>query len=147
MNNDQVKEKIKDIFASHQLVVISTLDSENNKPESALIAFAEKDDFSLFFGTSNLSRKYANLQKNNKVSFVIGWDKEVGSVQYEGIARELTDEEAVHCSELMALKNKQTEKYVVRSDQRYFHVTPTWIRLIDSSVETSGKYELSFAKN
>lgn len=144
MNEDQVKAKIKDIFKNHQLTVISTVDDENNKPESAVIAFAEKEDLSLIFGTSNQTRKYKNIQKNQKVSFVIGWSSETGSVQYEGVAKELSDEEAMKHGELMVLKNKQTEKFIIRENQRYFLVTPKWIRLLDTSLATGGNYELSF---
>jgi nitroimidazol reductase NimA-like FMN-containing flavoprotein (pyridoxamine 5'-phosphate oxidase superfamily) len=144
MDDAQVKEKIKNLFESHQLTVISTIDSENDKPESAVVAFAEKEDLSLIFGTSNQTRKYKNLQKNKNVSFVIGWSSETGSVQYEGVARELSDDEAVQHGGLMVLKNRQTEEFVIREDQRYFLVIPKWIRYVDTSLETGGDYELNF---
>ena len=144
MNESQIKQKIQDLLKGQQLGVISTIDAENSKPESALVAFAEKDDLGLIFGTSNLTRKYKNLQKNNRVSFVIGWSSETGSVQYEGTARELSDDEALKHGELIVLKNNQAEKFAIQKNQRYFLVTPTWIRLIDTSRETGGNYEVSF---
>lgn len=144
MNDEQVKSKIKDLLNSHQLTVISTIDSGQQKPESAVIAFAEKDDLSLIFGTSNKTRKYKNIQKNKNVSFVIGWSGKTGSVQYEGIAEELSDDQALEHGELMVLKNKQTRKFIIKEDQRYFLVKPTWIRLVDTSAETGGNYEISF---
>lgn len=144
MNESNLKDKIRDLLKSQQLSVISTIDDIDNKPESAVMAFAERDDFSLIFGTSNKTRKYKNLQTNKKVSFVIGWSKETGSVQYEGIARELSDNEAMQYGELLALKGKQTKKFVLRDDQKFFLVSPTWIRLVDTSPETGGIYELTF---
>ena len=144
MNDHQIKQKIKNLLEDHRLGVISTIDSEHDKPESALVAFAEKDDLSLIVGTSDFTRKYKNLQKNNRVSFVIGWSSETGSIQYEGEARELLDDEALKYGELIVLKNNQAEKFAIQKNQRYFLVTPTWIRLVDTSLETGGNYEISF---
>jgi hypothetical protein len=44
----------------------------------------------------------------------------------------------------MVLKNKQTEEFVILENQRYFLVAPKWIRLVDTSIETGGDYEISF---
>jgi nitroimidazol reductase NimA-like FMN-containing flavoprotein (pyridoxamine 5'-phosphate oxidase superfamily) len=144
MNEAQIKEKINNLFKNHKLTIISTIDSENNKPESAVMAFAESEDLGIIFGTSNQTRKYRNLQKNQNISFVIGWSSETGSVQYEGIARELSDNEAMQYGELLVLKNNQSEKFIIRENQKYFLVRPTWVRLVDTSLETGGVYELLF---
>ncbi len=141
MNEAQIREKILKILQNHKLTVISTVD-ENHRPESAVVAFAEDEALGLVFGTSNLSRKYANLRKNPRVSFVIGWSNETGSVQYEGVARELSNEESLEPSQRMAVKNEKAAKFMAREDQRYFQVTPTWLRLVDTSPETNGNYEL-----
>lgn len=142
MNDEEIKSNIREFLKNCQLTVIATVDVENNKPECAVIAFAEKDDLSLVFGTSNKTRKYKNLQKNQNVSFVFGWSSETGTLQYEGIAKELSDKDAIQHGEMMVLKNNQTEKFITREDQRYFLVKPTWIRLVDASLESGGTYEL-----
>ncbi len=144
MNEEQIKEKIRNILKNQQLTVVSTIDTETNKPESAVVAFAEKEDFSLIFGTSNKTRKYKNLQLNQNISFVIGWSAETGSVQYEGVAKELSFDEAQEHGELMVLKNKQIGKFIIKEGQKYFLVKPVWMRLVDTSKETGGMYELSF---
>lgn len=144
MDAEQVRVRALELLKNHQLTVISTVDEVRGAPESAVVAFAERADLSIIFGTSNGSRKYQNLQKNPHVSFVTGWDPRVGSLQYEGIAKELSANEATQYVELMALKNKQTEKFIARKDQRYFLVKPTWLRLIDSTPTSGGKYELIF---
>ena len=143
MNETQIKEKIRALLKSHQFGVIATIDVDNNKPESAVVAFAEKEDFSLIFGTSNKTRKYKNLQKNQNVSFVIGWSHQTGSIQYEGIAQELSDEEAMKQGEFVVLKNKQSNKFILKENQKYFLVTPVWIRFVDTSPDTAGNYEIS----
>lgn len=142
MTDEQIKNRIKEFLKKHQLTVISTIDTDAHKPEAAVIAFAEKEDLSLIFGTSAKSRKYKNIQKNPNVSFVIGWDRE-GTVQYEGMARELSEDEVNKHSELMSLKNKQMEKFRSNPEQRFFLATPNWIRLVDNSPEMQGIYEIA----
>jgi general stress protein 26 len=144
MNNEEIKNKIREFVKSHQLTVISTVDVDNNKPESAVIGFAEKENLDLVFGTSNKSRKYKNLQKNKNVSFVIGWSHDIGTVQYEGVAHELSGVEASENAEFIVNKNTVTKKFLAREDQRYFLVKPTWIRLLDKSKHPDEIHEVSF---
>ena len=144
MNDEHIKVSIKNFLKNNSLTVIATVDEEKNRPECAVIAFAETDKLELIFGTSNTTRKYKNIQKNKNVSFVIGWDGRIGTVQYEGVVRELSDTEAAERSEILFLKNKQSAKFRSMSDQRYFLVTPTWIRLTDNTPGSAGVYEVSF---
>lgn len=135
-------EKILDFIRQQRLAVISTVDIENSKPESACIAFAEKNDLNLIFGTSNTSRKYKNLLSNQNVSFVIGWTDEFGTVQYEGIARELSGGEAIEHGTILADKNENARIFLTKESQRYFLVTPTWIRFVDKSKFPEEKIEI-----
>jgi general stress protein 26 len=132
METKEVKNKILAFLGKHSLTVISTIDVGMEKPESAVIAFAETDTLELIFGTSNMSRKYANIKKNPNVSFVIGWDGAVGTVQYEGVAKELSQEESEKYADIQTAKNPAAKKFTQREDQRYFLVTPTWIRFTDN---------------
>lgn len=129
--DENLKQQILAFLGKHLLTVIATIDISGDKPESAVIAFAELPNLNLIFGTSNQTRKYQNLQKNNRVSFVIGWDSKIGTVQYEGVARELSEQETGDYAKILATKNPASEKFVNREHQRYFIVTPTWIRLLD----------------
>jgi general stress protein 26 len=120
--------KILDFIRSEMLTVISTV-GDNAKPEGAVIAFAETENLELIFGTSNSTRKYANIQKNPNVAFVIGWDADAFiTVQYEGVAKELTSDDAKTYNAIMAAKNPRAKKFGNRADQRYFFVKPTWVR-------------------
>jgi general stress protein 26 len=143
VEKEEIKKKILDFMKAHTLTVIATVDVENNKPEAAVIAFAEKENLDLTFGTSNKSRKYQNLQKNQNVSFVIGWSHEVGTIQYEGIATELEGNEALEHGKMMAFKNGSAEKFLAREDQRYFLVKPTWIRLLDKTKKPDEIFEIT----
>lgn len=136
------KERVLDFMSQHRLTVISTVDSERNRPEAACIAFAEKNDLHLIFGTSNMSRKYKNLQSNPNVSFVIGWSDEIGTIQYEGVATELAGEEAMEHGRVLADKNENARIFLTKESQRYFLVRPTWIRLVDKIKIPEEKLEL-----
>ena len=138
------EQGILDFIKSQRLAVISTVDTEKNKPEAACIAFAEKDNLDLIFGTSNKSRKYKNLLVNQNVSFVIGWTDEFGTVQYEGMATELSGEEAQEHGRILANKNENARMFLTREDQRYFLVHPTWIRFVDKSKKPEEKIEVTF---
>ncbi len=138
------KKRIMDFMEVNMLTVISTVDANINKPESAVIAFAQKDNFELIFGTKNTTRKYKNLQKNPNVSFIIGWDSDTGTVQYEGIAKELSGEESKLHSSILIAKNPRSEKFVHKEDQRYFLVQPTWIRILDMTKNPDETFEINF---
>ena len=140
--SSEQKLKILNFFKSHKLCVVSTIHTNANSPESAVVAFTENEDLEIIFGTSNKSRKYKNIQNNNKVSFVIGWDSETGSIQYEGEAVELSKEDSTQYINKQIIKNASSEKYVEREDQRYFKVSPNWIRFIDNTANPPQTYEI-----
>lgn len=144
MENEEIKRGILDFIKAQRLTVISTIDNERNRPEAACIAFAEKENLDLIFGTRNTSRKYNNLQTNQNVSFVIGWTDEFGTVQYEGVAEELSGEEALKHGRIMADKNENARAFLTRDDQRYFLVKPTWIRWVDKSKKPQVVSEITF---
>ncbi len=82
MSEDLIKKKIFEFLNNNKVAVVSTIHSDEDTPESAVVGFGNNESLELVFGTSNTSRKYKNLQKNPNVSFVIGWSSETGSVQY-----------------------------------------------------------------
>jgi pyridoxine/pyridoxamine 5'-phosphate oxidase len=137
------KEDLLAFIKTKQHAVISTVASDGC-PEAALIGFGETDDFELIFGTYTTSRKYANLKHNNNVAFVIGWDEEAITVQYEGIASELAHEEWEH---YLALYHKKVPSAVVfksHPDQSYWKVTPRFVRYSDFSGEHPAVVEFTF---
>lgn len=140
----ELKDRILNFMRTERLTVISTIDAEGNKPEAACIAFAELDTLELIFGTSNKTRKYKNITTNPNVSFVIGWSDEKGTIQYEGIARELEGEEAIVHGKILADKNENARAFLTNESQRYFLVRPNWIRLVDKAAVPEERLELSF---
>jgi len=123
MTTDFVYNFIK----QHTLAVISTSTREN-PPEAALIGFAVSRELEIVFDTVKTSRKYKNLLQNPKVALVIGWDNET-TVQYEGIATELSgDEEDRYKKIYFSVYPDGRERAVTWPHIVHFKVTPKWIR-------------------
>src|SRR5215469_1118503 len=94
MNPIGSEEELKTALAfarGERLAVLSTV-SPVNEPQAALMGIAVTQDFEIVFDTVKTSRKYPNLRANPMVALVIGCATEV-TVQYEGIAQELGEDE------------------------------------------------------
>lgn len=136
-----IRDAIREFLASQTLGVVSTVNGKGD-PESALVAFSETPELSIVFGTSNMSRKFANITANPHVSFVIATDER--EVQFEGVAHETKDEELNFSRALHLAKNPSSKKYADRDDQRFFIVTPTWLRNTDYSTDPDTIEEVHF---
>ena len=148
MNNTALQTKVRHFLESNPLATLSTIDAHSLKPESALIAFAETDDLEIIFETFSFSRKYANLQINNNVALVIGWDtKKHVTVQYEGKAHPVPHGELAYYEKIFLNKKTPcTEQYLHHPQAILYKVQPLWIRYSDYSVCPADIFELSFAQ-
>ena len=138
MNKSDILEFIK----KHSLTVIAT-SSLNNEPEAAVIEFGETNDFEIIFDTFTSSRKYKNLKENPRAAFVIGWDEDV-TVQYEGIAEELSGETLERYQEAYFKKNPSAEKWANREGVVFFRVVPRWVRYSDLNKDPWEIHEFTF---
>lgn len=138
------KEKVYKFIKAHILGVVSTIDSKGGWPESAVVAFSETKDLEIIFGTFNNARKYKNLQSNKNISFVVGWDDNI-TVQYEGIAQEVSGDELDQCREIHLTKNPKSKKYAFDEKQRFFKVRPVWVKYSDFNHDPEDSFELSFS--
>lgn len=144
MDKTTIMKKVFEFLNRNELGVISTIHVDKTAPESAIVGFGNNESLEIIFGTSNHTRKYNNLKNNQHVSFVIGWNSETGTIQYEGIAKELTKEEAMSYINLLIQKNVDNRKYVDSEEQRYFLIKPQWIRFLDNAGTPPEVYELNF---
>ncbi len=121
-------------------MTISSVGSQGT-PQSAVVGFAENENLEIFFGTANTTRKYKNITENPHVACVIGWSlDEVITVQYEGVATELAGDELISARERCVQKNPFSARFAEHPDQRYFRITPSWIRF--SSLKDGDIFEL-----
>jgi len=137
------KPEILEFIKSKSLMTLSSINS-SDKPEAALIGFGETNEFQLICGTSNASRKYANITKNPKVAVVIGLGDGLTTVQYEGTARELEGAEIDTYTELYFAKYPVARRHKELGGERYFLIEPTWLRYTDISTKPWDVVELNF---
>lgn len=136
------KKTLLDFLKTQLLGVISTVDSVNNKPEAAMVGFSETDELEIIFGTFNDTRKFANLQKNSHVAFVISSD--TVTVQYEGIAKMAEGNQTDEYRTIHLTKNPRAQKVSHHLKQQFFKVTPTWIRYTNVTTKPPEIFELTF---
>ena len=110
--------------------VIAT-DSKGGAPESALIGFSENDKFEIVFECSNLSRKYKNLLRHPHISLVISEPDKKLTVQYEGMAKEISPVNESHRINQFLQKRPYARKFLDREDIKWFLVKPKWLRYSD----------------
>lgn len=132
----ELQKKVLSFIRAHQLAVISTVGSDG-QPEAAVMGISETPKLELIFGTYATSRKYRNLKHNPRVAFAIGWEGSA-TVQYEGVARELSGKEEAQAKRTHLKKLLSSKKYTTLPFQRYFKVTPTWVRYLDLKSEFEG---------
>lgn len=133
---------ISDYAASQILGVVATV-NESGNPEAALVAVTDVGDLELVFGTFNTARKYANLMSNPQVAITLGNSvDEAITIQYEGIAQELSGAELERCRELHIQKNPHSKKFATKPEQRWFKVKPRWIRYSDLGSRSPVVFEL-----
>jgi general stress protein 26 len=138
LSQDNVKDSILDFMTNHSLCVISTV-GQDAKPESAIVGFSHTERLELIIGTSNKSRKYANLFQNPHVAVVIGDEK--GEVQYEGSVVILPNDDYKNMVEEAHInKLPGAAEYRENPDQVYLKVQPSWIRFLKHGAN-GGLYE------
>lgn len=136
------REQIYEFLNSYNLGVVSTID-EAGLPNAAIVGFGQTKDLQILIGTDNSTRKYKNLQSNPHVAFTVGGET-AETIQYEGTARELSPEELHIVRENYWQKNPHAEAHSKNPGERYFIITPTWIRYTDLRVDPWDVTELRF---
>lgn len=118
-------------FLEGQRFCVMATAGADGKPEAAFIGFSIDDDLIVTIGTSKKSRKYQNLVVNPHVSLVFNFDGK-RTLQYEGVAEEITDGAASERVQQHFAKVPGTEKFKDKPNQTWFVITPTWCRLARS---------------
>lgn len=129
----QNKQKtILDFIKSQPIGVLATINAKG-MPEASAMAISQTDKLELIFQTPNTTRKYTNLQQNPHVAVVFGWGQDnYITVQYEGVAREVTDDaERERLVAIHIANSADSKPYVGLPDNKFFVVTPTQVKYSD----------------
>ncbi len=136
------KKRVLDFIKRQHVAVLATVDGVRRVPECAVVEFSETDNLEIIFDTFSSYRKYGNLQTNQRVALVIGCEDDV-TVQYEGVAREVTGDELKRCQKIHTAKLPGAKKFTTMEDIRFFRITPVWIRYVNVSLDPWEVFELS----
>ncbi len=142
MTREAIKKLTLEFIKRHRLATLSTV-TLDTKPEAAVVEFGENDEYELIFDCLETSRKYQNLSTNRRVAFVIGWDEDI-TLQYEGDAYELQNEELDKYKNEYFKKNPRAKKWEHVPGIKYFRVAPRWVRYSDVSKHPWEIHEMSF---
>jgi len=134
-------EYIHDFVARHRYGVLAT-NSASGAPESALVGIAVSPTLEIYFDTVDTTRKVANLRRNPRASFVIGWENEQ-TLQLEGVADEpkgaaLAELKKIYFAAWPDGPDREKWKGIT-----YYRVRPTWLRF-SSYVDPELIEEMSF---
>ena len=113
-----------------RLAVLATV-SESGRPEAALMEVAGSESGEMIFDTAVASRKLANLERNEKVAVVIGWQSGV-SIQVEGTARIVVGEERTAYEQVY--EEQWPASRVSDRSLAVIVVNPTWLCQYDATV-------------
>lgn len=120
---------VRQFLDQHETCVISTV-GENSQPESATVGFSVDGDFTIMIATNEKTRKAQNLQVNNKVALVIGFEGPK-TVQLEGVARLVDPEVSANRINLHFEKVPGAKKFANDTGQNHYLIAPTWLRFTD----------------
>jgi len=136
-------DEVYQFMNRERLAVLSTVNGEGQS-ESALMGFAVTPKLEIVFDTVTTSRKYPNLKKNPRVAWVIGCTSEI-TVQYEGVAHELSGEELVEYKKTYFAAFPDGPARQSWPGITYFVVRPTWVRYCDYNPATRRIEEQAFS--
>ncbi len=137
---EEQKEKILRFIKAQKYATLAT-SNKQGIPEAAMVAVSETANLELIFGCFADARKYKNLLECPKVAVVVIQGKI--SLQYEGIAREVTGEDVGRLREIHITKHADSAKYLSHPAEKYFTITPVWVRYMDHEVKPNEDWEIN----
>ena len=138
MADQETKRKCMEFLQNKMTAVIATV-TDTNTPAASTIYYTVDENFTLYFMTKKFTNKVKSLVNNQEVALVIGYDNEPVTVQFHGIAEQITDREEY------ARRFKELEKKIFRNEYvaplfqlseenkelLIYKITPIWLRWLD----------------
>jgi len=112
-----------------RLGVVATA-SPSGMPEAALVDIAISESAELIFDTPVGARKLTNIDRNDRVAVVIGWNDRI-SIQVEGRVRIVSNDERLDYERLYEAQLPGSR--VSSSSFLVAVITPDWVRRYDAT--------------
>lgn len=124
------KQQVWEFLQTVPLGTIATLD-ETGHPQVATVAFSQTENLDFIIGTSENSRKAQNIEHDGRVAFVATDPSKRYTVQMEGTAQKLTDEDFDQYAEAHFAKLPASAPFRNIQGQCYILIKPHWLRFSD----------------
>lgn len=122
--------EIGQFLRTQRLCVVASL-ADDGRPQAATVAFSEHPGLELIIGTSQSSRKAANVARDGRVAIVVTDGDNRYTVQYEGLATEITKAELAPYEAAHFAKLPGSLPFKDLPDQIYILVKPLFVRFSD----------------
>ena len=132
-------QKVQSVLKANELGVLSTASLEG-KPQSAVMAYAVKEDDHLIMFTGPSTRKIKNINQNQQVSVVVGGFKDDPCVQLDGQIKVLEGLLAEQAKEYVLAVYPDWQSYF-SPNSVWLEVTPAWARYTDYSQDPADIFE------
>lgn len=126
------KKTLLQFLRSRTLAVLSTA-SLTGTTESAVMATTIMDNFTILMNTESNTRKVPNILSNPHVSLIIGGLNNDPSVQIDGLAKILDNQESQTAKTYMLTVHPELKDYFAENS-KFIAVTPIWSRYSDFAV-------------
>jgi len=120
------KARLHAFLSGHRLAVLASVGPQG-EPQSALINIAVTPELEIVFETTSETRKFLNIERDPRVSLVIGWDGQE-TVQYEGLAAQPDGRRGDMARQTFIRTFPSRENDELWPGNSYFLVTPVWLR-------------------
>jgi pyridoxine/pyridoxamine 5'-phosphate oxidase len=122
------RDELVQFIRRHRHAVEASV-TPDGAPQAAVVGIACSDDLELVFDTLTSTRKYANLSRDPRIAFVIGWDDQ--TVQLEGTCDEPSGEERERVKQVYFAQLPDGHDREGWEGITWLRVRPTWIRYSD----------------
>lgn len=133
MDQETLREVVRDFLNDHRKAVFATVDSEK-VPHTSLMLYVIDDELNVYFGTRKAFKKYEQLLEHPEIALSIIEEKldPLKVVDIRGQAVPISEAETKEA--LAFFKSKNPSKYYVEGADDFvmFKITPTFIRWLDA---------------
>jgi general stress protein 26 len=141
------REQVFEFLKTQVLGTLATLDADGH-PQVATVAFSSTPELRFIIGTAEDSRKATNVAGDDRVAFVVTDPEQRYTVQLEGVARRLTDQEfEEHFADEHYRQRPQSLPFKDEPGQCHILVEPTDLRFSDCNPHPWVLTEFDFDKD
>ena len=143
--NTHIKKEVLEFLMSQKIGVLSTV--SDGKPHGSYIYYVVDENLDIYFTTPASTRKHQNIFSNNRVAFTVGTTKPPKTVQIEGEAEIVVDDNTIKALTALyvdvATENNHYPVPLTKLDWEQgvimYRIRPTWLKWSNFTDSKKGK--------